>query len=44
MIAGLIRWSIQNRFLVVVLPVLVTAWGLYSLRQTPVDALPVWVC
>ncbi len=40
MIAGLIRWSIQNRFLVLVLTVLVTAWGLYSLRQTPVDALP----
>ncbi len=40
MIAGLIRWSIQNRFLVLVLTVLITAWGLYSLRQTPVDALP----
>ena len=40
MIAGLIRWSIQNRFLVLVLTVLVTAWGLYSVRQTPVDALP----
>ena len=40
MIAGLIRWSIQNRFLVLVLTVLVTVWGLYSLRQTPVDALP----
>ena len=40
MIAGLIRWSIQNRFLVLVLTALVTAWGIYSLRQTPVDALP----
>ena len=40
MIAGLIRWSIQNRFLVIVFAVLVTAGGLYSLRQTPVDALP----
>ena len=40
MITRLIRWSIQNRFLVLVLTVLVTAWGLYSLRQTPVDALP----
>ena len=40
MIAGLIRWSIHNRFLVLVLTVLVTAWGLYSVRQTPVDALP----
>ncbi len=40
MIAGLIRWSIQNRFLVLVLTVLITAWGLYSVKQTPVDALP----
>jgi len=40
MIAGLIRWSIANRFLVIVVTVLVTAWGLYSIRQTPVDALP----
>jgi len=40
MIAGLIRWSIANRFLVIVVTVLVTAWGMYSIRQTPVDALP----
>lgn len=40
MIAGLIRWSIRNRFLVLILTVFVTAWGLYSVRQTPVDALP----
>ena len=40
MIEGLIRWSIQNRFLVLVLTVLITAWGLYSVKQTPVDALP----
>ena len=40
MIAGLIRWSIRNRFLVLVLTVLVTGWGVYSVRQTPVDALP----
>jgi Cu(I)/Ag(I) efflux system membrane protein CusA/SilA len=40
MVAALIRWSIHNRFLVLVLTVLVTAWGIYSLRQTPVDALP----
>jgi Cu(I)/Ag(I) efflux system membrane protein CusA/SilA len=39
-IARLIRWSIQNRFLVLVMAVFVTAWGLYSVSQTPVDALP----
>jgi len=40
MIAGVIRWSIHNRFLVLVLTVLVTTWGIYSVSQTPVDALP----
>ena len=40
MIAGLIRWSISNRFLVLVMTLFVTAWGLYSVSQTPVDALP----
>ena len=40
MIAGLIRWSVGNRFLVLLLTVFVTAWGLWSLRMTPIDALP----
>ncbi len=40
MIAGLIRWSISNRFLVLIMTLFVTAWGLYSVNQTPVDALP----
>ena len=40
MIARLIRLSIANRHLVIILAVLLTAWGIYSLRQTPVDALP----
>ncbi len=40
MIAGVIRWSIHNRFLVLILTVLVTTWGIYSVSQTPVDALP----
>lgn len=40
MIAGLIRWSISNRFLVLIMTLFITAWGLYSLSQTPVDALP----
>jgi len=40
MIAGIIRWSIGNRFLVLILTLLVTVWGLYSVSQTPVDALP----
>jgi Cu(I)/Ag(I) efflux system membrane protein CusA/SilA len=39
-IAGLIRWSINNRFLVLLAASFLVAWGMYSLRQTPVDALP----
>ncbi len=40
MIAALIRWSVRNRFLVVLATVFLGAWGSYSLRHTPIDALP----
>ncbi len=40
MIARLIRWSIANRFLVLLASAFLAAWGIYSARQTPVDALP----
>jgi len=40
MIARLIRWSIYNRFLVLLTSVLIAAWGVYSLKETPLDALP----
>ena len=40
MIARLIRLSISNRPLVMILAALLAAWGIYSLRETPVDALP----
>ncbi|WP_347261998.1 efflux RND transporter permease subunit [Rudaea sp.] len=40
MIARLIRASIANRFLVLLAAVFLAAWGIYALRQTPVDALP----
>ena len=40
MIAALIRWSIANRFLVLVATAFLTVAGIYALRQTPVDALP----
>ncbi len=40
MIAALIRWSIVNRFLVLLATVMVTAWGLWSVQRTPLDALP----
>jgi len=40
MIARLIRWSIVNRFLVLLATVMVSAWGIYSVLKTPLDALP----
>jgi Cu(I)/Ag(I) efflux system membrane protein CusA/SilA len=40
MIAGLIRWSVQNRFLVLLASVFLAASGVWALRSTPVDALP----
>ena len=33
MIAKLIRWSIANRFLVLLATVMVTAWGVWSLLR-----------
>jgi len=40
MIARLIHWSIRNRFLVLLATVFIAAWGVYSLKETPLDALP----
>lgn len=40
MIAKLIRWSIANRFLVLLATLMMTAWGIWSLSRTPLDAIP----
>jgi len=40
MIAALIRWSVFNRSLVLLVTLLMTAVGIWSLRTTPIDALP----
>ncbi|MGM9488073.1 efflux RND transporter permease subunit [Ideonella sp. YS5] len=40
MIARLIHWSIANRFLVLLVTLMVSAWGVYSVTKTPLDALP----
>jgi Cu(I)/Ag(I) efflux system membrane protein CusA/SilA len=40
MIAGLIRWSIQNRFLVLLATVMFTAWGVWAMLRIPLDAIP----
>ncbi|MDX2300248.1 MAG: CusA/CzcA family heavy metal efflux RND transporter [Xanthomonadaceae bacterium] len=40
MIANLIRWSIANRVLVLVLAAMLALWGAYAARTVPVDAIP----
>ena len=40
MIAALIRWSIVNRFLVLLATVMMAAWGVWAVQKTPLDALP----
>ena len=40
MIAKLIRWSIVNRFLVLLATVGLTGWGVWALSKTPLDAIP----
>ncbi|PSW08164.1 CusA/CzcA family heavy metal efflux RND transporter [Photobacterium rosenbergii] len=40
MISAVIRWSIQNRFLVLVATAFLVASGIYSVKQTPIDAIP----
>ncbi len=40
MIAAVIRWSLRNRFLVLLATVVVTAWGLWAVSRAPLDALP----
>jgi copper/silver efflux system protein len=40
MLASLIRWSIHNRFLVLMATGLLAAWGIHATLSTPLDALP----
>lgn len=40
MIKSIINWSIQNRIFVLLLTGIVIAGGIWSVRQTPVDAIP----
>ncbi|MBC7608676.1 MAG: efflux RND transporter permease subunit [Polaromonas sp.] len=40
MIAAFIRWSIVNRFLVLLATVTMAAWGVWAVQKTPLDALP----
>ena len=40
MIRHIITWSLQNRFLVLLMTVLLSASGLYAVKNTPLDAIP----
>ena len=40
MLAALIRWSIRNRFLVLMATGMLAAWGIHATLSTPLDALP----
>ncbi|MDH4067301.1 MAG: efflux RND transporter permease subunit, partial [Acidobacteriota bacterium] len=40
MLERLIDWSIHNRFFVILVAIFATLAGVYSLRQTPLDAIP----
>ena len=40
MIARLIHWSVHNPFMVLLVAVLLAAWGSYSALNTPLDAIP----
>jgi copper/silver efflux system protein len=40
MIENIIRWSISNRLLVLMLAALLAAWGVISMLRTPLDAIP----
>src|SRR5579863_5336181 len=40
MIAGIIRWSIQNRFLVLLATAILIFCGFYTIKNTAVDAIP----
>ena len=40
MIAAVIRWSVANRFLVLLAAAMVAVAGVWSVRETPLDAIP----
>ncbi|MDX1901905.1 MAG: efflux RND transporter permease subunit [Gammaproteobacteria bacterium] len=40
MVTSIIRWSIQNRFLILLATVLLVLWSFYTIKNTAVDAIP----
>ena len=40
MIASIIDWSVRNRFMVLMLTLILVGWGVYAVKHTPLDAIP----
>ncbi len=40
MIERIIDWSLKNRFLILLLTVILCGWGVYAVKNTPLDAIP----
>ena len=40
MINQIIDWSLRNRFLVLLLTAILIGWGLFAVKNTPLDAIP----
>ena len=40
MIASIIHWSIRNHFVVILTTLIILGAGIYSVKQTPIDAIP----
>jgi len=40
MVVKLIEWSLENRFLVLLLTAILIAWGVFVIKNTPLDAIP----
>ncbi|MFQ5739985.1 MAG: efflux RND transporter permease subunit [Acidobacteriota bacterium] len=40
MLEKIIGWSLENRFMVILATIFAVLWGLYALRNTPLDAIP----
>ncbi|MDR0805915.1 MAG: efflux RND transporter permease subunit [Enterobacteriaceae bacterium] len=40
MISAIIHWSLRNRLLVLLASIMMAAWGIWSVQQAPLDALP----
>lgn len=40
MVHRVIEWSLRNRFIVLILAIGLLAWGIYSVRTNPIDAIP----